>query len=341
MALMKCLGTVNFDEENVYRLPTPTHKLLVYGGGGVGKSTFAALTAKALWEDYGKKTRLISADGGGAEPYRALIEAGIVEYWPIDTWKGTSIFNLLDQAVNGAWPVDVQQADSEIKPGITIFRQCPKCKKSCSTSLYAQPKECISCKAVLTERTKTIRIVDENLKKVGAIIFEGCTSFGSLLLETLRHLDAAGGRVLALGDYMVKGAGKQHYGDAQSYIQQFVGQSGNLPIPIVMWTALEMRGVDDDGRPAYGPKLPGKALLELCIPWFNSVLHLDQEGDARYVYLQPHPADTKPFIFKAKISASAPGTPAKLVYDPKKNTAREFFTLLEDLKQKARADLKI
>lgn len=182
------------------------------------------------------------------------------------------------------------------------------------------------------------------------MVFEGATAFGQLMLNRLRTVDPGGGRQVKDGDFTIAGLGKQHYGDAQNYAAIQVSNTRLLPVPIVLWTALELRGVDDDGKPAYGPAFPGKALLERCIPWFTDVIHVDRvvkmqgnqpirdangmEVSERMLFLDTHyPADIKPYGFKAKNSAAlGGGMPLVLPFPPRGNTMQGFFEGVEKAK---------
>lgn len=159
------------------------------------------------------------------------------------------------------------------------------------------------------------------MEDVGIVVFEGMSAFGDLLLRRLRLRNPEGGRFIEDGDYKIAGLGKQHYGDAQNYIAQFQAFTRQIPAEIVIWTALEIRS-DEEGKPIFGPKGPGKALTDACIPWFTDVLHLDlvvekdpgkpgskkdengMEILTRKLFLAEHfPPDFPTHRFKAKTSA--------------------------------------
>src|ERR1700743_609803 len=78
--------------------------ILFYGDTGSSKTTQLALLAKWLWEKKGKRTRLISCDGGGSKQFddMGLIEAGIVDRFimPATEHKIANLFRLS----KGYWP---------------------------------------------------------------------------------------------------------------------------------------------------------------------------------------------------------------------------------------------
>lgn len=303
---------------------------LLYGAGGTGKSTQAAILAEWVHKNWGLKTRVVNADGGGtASAFAHLIELGIAELWDIDLWTDTSIFALLDFATKGYWPEDVSVPNSRLLPAVETLRVCPNPK--CG---HAQPGpiiKCVKCSQAPPQGVlcpvKVNRLNGSDT--VGLECFEGLTAFSDNLMRRLRTIDPGGGNTIKDQNFSISSPGQHHYLAAQSYIAQFVSNTRQLPYPLVLWTALELRA-DDDGKPVYGPQGPGKKTTSTCIPWFTDVLHLDSiakttsqgivEKDKdgleildRKIYLQPHfPPDNKAFKFVAKTSRTyaGPGTPA-------------------------------
>ena len=333
--------------------------MLLYGGGGLGKSTLCAQTAAYVWKKWGKKTRGVGADGGGNKAFTPLIEKGIVDYWAIDTFSEQSIFANLALATKGHWPKNTQEVDSPLLPPLRRWKPCPYCGADTESVGAAQAARCPACKMEFpsTQRLEFKTEPINGFEEVGCMVFEGATAFGQLMLNRLRQVDPTGGRQVKDGDFIIAGLGKQHYGDAQNYAAIQVSNTRLLPVPIVLWTALELRGVDDDGKPAYGPAFPGKALLERCIPWFTDVIHVDRvvkmqgnqpvrdsngmEVSERVLFLDTHyPPDIKPYGFKAKNSAAlGGGMPLVLSFPPKGNTMKAFFEGVEKAKEAAGKEL--
>lgn len=331
---------------------------LLYGAGASGKSTRLAEAAEYMWATQKKKTRVVNADGGGTRSaFQHLIDHGVAEVWDIDLWaESRSIFDLLDLATKGWWPTDLETPGSSLVPSVQEYRKCPHCGKNVASteSGYSIPKSCVTCGTALGSGVlpTTVRLI--NPPDLGLVCFEGLTAFGDLMLRRLRNVDSSGGNSIKDGDYKVSSPGQQHYGMAQSYTAQFVSNSRQLPVDLVIWTALELRS-DDDGKPLYGPALPGKALTAKCIPWFTDVLHLDmlpkvdpksgtrlkdREGMElveRKLFLMPHfPPDNPTYKFAAKTSAPMAGKmPVVLDADMKK-----FYIELEAAIQRARETLQ-
>lgn len=297
----------------------PENLILLYGEGGSGKSTLIAEAAAHIWKEKKQKTRVVGADGGGFKPFKPLIDKGILDYWPIDQWTDGSIFANLDLATKGWWPKDTRKQDSALVAPFTEVKACPQCGAPVSN-----PGSCASCGHKFVPGTRySKRLYPEGgIEDIGLLAFEGTTAFGNLLMQRLRTVDPEGGRSIKDGEFKISAAGKQHYGDAQTYMKQFIANTRRVPIRTVIWTALELKGDDDGyGKPIYGPAFPGKALTALCVPWFTDVLHLDvvakrdkgllvKDADGmeildRKLYLRPHfPPDAPSFKFAAKTSVT-------------------------------------
>ena len=329
---------------------TPEHIILIYGAGGLGKSTTIAQAAAHLWKKSGLRTRVVGADGGGIKPFKPLIDKGIVDYWPIDLWDEKSVFATMDLATKGWFPLDSNKPGSELLPPAEEYRECPVCNQDCGARGLSMVTKCIACTVAITPGVrleKKMRPVN-NSDKVGLYAFEGATAFGQRLLSRLKSIDSSGGMSIKDGETTITQLGMQHYGIAQSYLGQYVANARLIPTFMVMWTALELRGNDDGyGKPIYGPALPGKKLTAMCIPWFTDVIHIEgqekaktQMGSAtveRQFFLTTHyPPDTKPFGFIAKNSAPLGGDmPEVLIPKPGENVITTYFTELEAANTKA------
>lgn len=323
---------------------------MIYGAGGMGKTTRTKEVAEYIWKTRGLKTRVVNADGGGTESaYLRLIDEGAAEIWHIDQWAEQATYSTMALACKGWWPSDVSTPNSPLLPPTAEWKPCPTCgKDSGAKGLLAVPK-CISCGVAYPNGTilKTQRDRINGMENVGLVVFEGFTRFGEMLLDSVKRTDPAGGNTITEGSgadaFKITSPGQAHYLMAQSHLGQFVASCRRIPVPLVIWTALEIRA-DDDGKPLYGPKGPGKALTSVCIPWFTDVLHLDgypkkEKGIIvkdengveildRRLFLSAHfPPDNPGFRFAAK--TSVPGMPLSI--EPKMST---FFAEMEKAYEK-------
>lgn len=327
---------------------------MLYGAGGAGKSTLLAQIAEHVWKTEGKKTRVVNADGGGTRSaFQHLIDSGIASVWDIDLWDGTGIFSSLDFATKGFWPSDPDVPNSPLLPAVREWRKCPGCEGDTGATSFSMVEACKSCKMKFGsgQLLPVLRDRINGAEDVEFYAFEGLTAFGELMLRRLRTVDSAGGMSVKDGDTKISQPGQQHYGMAQSYIAQYVANSRALPVGYVAWTALELKS-DEDGKPLYGPMLPGKKLTAQCIPWFMDVLHLDalpkkvgaavqkdengMEVLERKLFLAPHfPPDNPINKFAAKTSAPAnSGMPQVLPAN-----MASFFEELTKAQERARVRL--
>jgi len=332
--------------------------VLIYGAGGTGKSTLAMQAAAWIWETTGKKTRVVNADGGGTgSAFGPLVDLGRATIWDIDTFDQSSIFQILDLATKGHWPEEVGTPNSRLLPPTRDWRACPTCGGDSGATGFSMVPACGACGIRYAAGTllPVRRDPINGMEEVGLVVFEGLTAFGELLLRRLRTIDSSGGNAVndpLGGGFKITSPGMQHYGAAQSYIAADVANARQIPVGLTVWTALELRA-DDDGKPIYGPALPGKKLTSMCIPWFTDVVHLDavakrdtkgvvkdgggQEVLERKMYLAPHfPGDNPSYKFAAKTSAPFGGG-MPTVLEP---NMREFFKQLEMATEKVKAELK-
>lgn len=84
--------------------PTSMNTMLMYGPMGSGKTSALAAIARSIYKETGKKTRLISGDGGGFDPVGNLIDLGIIEPAAIGGRK--DILPTLQDLARGDWFID-------------------------------------------------------------------------------------------------------------------------------------------------------------------------------------------------------------------------------------------
>lgn len=269
-------------------------QIALYASGGVGKTNMLATLAKHIWKTTQKKTRVITVDGGGVGPLSVGIELGAVEALQCDSWPFP--FRYMDLLSRGFWPLNPKSAE----PWKTL----------------APPEK------------------QPDWGSVGAYAVEGMTAVGTVLMNTMRDRRANGEQIGAMdgknlgnfsdgddsGKVKLGSNTMTDYGTAQSYLHTYVKNFRQLwskGMPLVVWTALELKATDDTKTLVYGPMLVGRAATATCIPWFTDVLHLDiidpkKQADgtvlgSRKVFLSNHYANNDPVPFLAKTSANRDG----------------------------------
>lgn len=341
------------------------NKILIYGKPAAGKTTFLGSMAEYIWKNFKKKTRIVTSDGGGVEPFNTGIELGFIEAVDISNWANP--FVTFEAFTKGWWPVDVNVLNSPVLPGFRYWKMCPLCKGDSGSVGLAAVKTCTSCKKDIPVGAPLLPQRDfiNGMENVGAYGFEGLTSWGDRTQQLMSDKLAAGdpgasaggqdsskgGSSLRFQDgldnegkaFFVAGNAMPHYGASVDYLNRFVRYSDMLP-GWKCWTALERLGKEEETKKSImGPSVPGRLGVDKVIGWFNSVLHLDlvegkQDANGvplvdRVVFLNTHYAKDVPGVpFLAKLSATpAAGTPTTI--------PPSFGVFLEAL-EKARATAK-
>ena len=285
---------------------------LIYGVSGSGKTT--QVQELALWVQHktGKKTRLVSASGGGWTSIIPAVESGLV----VPTYiRGRSHpVETLNKMTQGWWPQDPNDPAS---PLISPNQQ----KDWNDIGGYAFDSMTEACEWMMSfmtnaEAAGTFKISAQPMK-----FKDGDTYFGSPSMA--------------------------HYGNIQTRISDFVSNSKGLRDMYVMWTALELKATDDNTRlPLYGPDVSGRAKTAIAPAWFDNTLHLYITGQGglkkghavRKLYLTTHFEDDQiPFVAKNRGHFSFP-LPECL--EGEECSLYKFMELLEASQAKASAQFK-
>lgn len=227
---------------------------LFYGQSGTGKSEAAAAVAVKLFQETGKKTRVLVGDGSAAT-YEALVEAGIAEMmdytirdWPLST---------LAQLCDGYWPADVDDPKSKMiamTPQVFDTLGCYIIEGLAVASGYIMGDK----KGGLAQRAA-------QGEKIGQ---------DSPFMITDVDRNAAGMPIAGSGTGLVFGGNPlSHFSVAQKRIVGFVEKSKGLP-GWVIWTSHERMAEDkNSGQKLIGPEVAGGALTPVISRHFNDTLH--------------------------------------------------------------------
>jgi len=225
--------------------------LICYGPTGSYKSTNAGRFAQWVYEKTGKKTRLISADGGGWKPMEHLIDIGIIVPWQISTIDNP--LPVIRKLSKGYWPV-VVTVDGE-------------------------------------QRLRVTPPGAETWDEFGGYIIESLTSIGDALMRdnTAKQRkvaqDVVGGFSevieIQLPDGKVEKSTEKfsapaqaHYGLVQNQVGEMVAAFRSLPVHAVLFTALEAKGEEKlTRRTVIGPAVIGGAVTSKVPSWVGSCIH--------------------------------------------------------------------
>lgn len=270
---------------------------LLYGASGVTKTSNIGRVALRYHKLTGRRTRLVSADGGGWDPIQPLVDSGIVEPWPIRLWPHR--VETIDKASQGYWPQNLNDPLSPLEPPTVVAwsATCPRCRNQAGDGpllVYgpapSQPRNlvCPQCKAVAGPRDIDLKVAatyypnpKNDLRQVALVAFEGLTSFGDSLLEYLMATKATLSQEPSYswpdGDQTYSGGNQTYYGFVQNRLYEFVHKSHMIPfVEKIIWTALEGKGEEEATRvPIFGPAIAGKKATGKAPQWFGNTLHFE------------------------------------------------------------------
>ena len=267
--------------------------LITYSPTGDFKTTNAGRFAKYIYEKTGKKTRLISADGGGWKPLEHLVEIGIIIPWQISTIDNP--LPVIRKLSKGYWPVVVEEK------GMRKIRVTPP--------------------------------TAETWNEIGGYIVESLTSIGDALMRdnTSKQRKVAQDVVGAFSEpiEVLSPDGKvttevekfsapamAHYGLVQNQVGEMVAAFNSLPVDMVLFTALEAKGEDRlTKRTILGPAVVGGAATSRVPSWVGACIHhqrvVEEVPNSKNpkepnkiskvrLYFMPHPSDIPNLVWPAK-----------------------------------------
>ncbi len=297
---------------------------ICYGASGTRKTSNIGLVALYVWQKYHKKTRMITLDGGGFDPLLSLVEEGIIEPWVlIGRTKLTT--NLVDLAVQGYWPKDVNDPISPlVSPSAVTWEE---------VGFYAVEG--------LTSMGDTFI---RSLKRDKAVLSQEPSY---TYTEEAIEVD---GKKRVIG---YSGGNMTYFGFAQDQLYDFVMKTHVLPCEKVLWTALEGKGEEEGSRaPVYGPAIVGRKSTGKATQWFGNSVHIEQLISEKYdektkqteviespiMYTRTHAGKDKiPFPCKTRAPFQL-ATKMPISFDPPDMAA--LYRKLDELNEEAIREVK-
>lgn len=224
--------------------------ILMYGDSGGTKTSQCYHMAKWVYEKTGKKTRWISADGGGWAPIEdgGLRASGVVEAFDIS--KRKLAFADVRRLSQGYWP-----AVKRIKGVPHLFlTNIDECKPE-----------------------------NQGWDKVGLVVVEGIFSIGKLLLGHMQSADETLGYTrpytIEEDGVVIGGSDKGHYNIVQGELYKLIVQGfSTLPVPLVVYTSIIGKGEKKrTSESIYGPQAAGSAITDEVPTWVGDCLHLARQ----------------------------------------------------------------
>lgn len=223
-----------------YSNSTPDLVVSVTGGG---KTTLVASAAFYLYTKTGKSSRLYTADLGGFDVLKPLVDLGVMEVCSLRQLDpDQAVFETMWNAAQGWWP------DAKGVLRVTARQDLEQ---------YAG-------------------FFFEGLTSFG----DWALSSLATKLATGKITGGPEASIKPFTDGSMKIAGNQltHYSIAQNEIAKCAAMTSTLP-GYKLWTALEMRATDEVGqfakRPIFGAAMAGKAKASDIPAWFGNCLGLE------------------------------------------------------------------
>lgn len=222
--------------------------LVIYGPTGTRKTTQIGELAKYVYEKTGKKTRLLTADGGGYGPIQDLVNVGIIDVWRVTEEQNIKV--AIIKASKGAWPDKIVNG---LRASSTIKEILPN------------------------DRARAF-------KDIGAYAVEGFTSIAQAVMgDAVSKGDKISqdivGKFTETTEYGSETFGApspSHYGWTQRYILDMIRNFSALPLERVMYTALEGKGEDKLTKALqYGPAVAGQAITASIPQYVGDCLHFE------------------------------------------------------------------
>ena len=232
---------------------------LIYGDTNTYKSTAVGHFSRYIYEKTGKRTLLLTTDGGGLEPIQGEIKGGLLVPHRCNVQMPLPF---LYKIAEGYWPEHPEDA-------------------SLLTNLVRINYEEFGGLAIegLSSVSQTVmRYLADNGVKTGE---DATNQFG---LQVMVNGKAE----------VVKFAGNSrgHYGFTQNHLYSLMMKFASWPVEYVLWTAHSSKSEEEDRTPIYGPDVAGKKATAKVPTWVGHCIHA-QDFQVRKPVEIPDPADPK------------------------------------------------
>lgn len=245
---------------------------LLYGASGLYKTTNIGRFARYIHETTGKRTRLVTAEGGNLEPVMGEIDDGILQVAYVS--EHPDLLGILRALSRGRWPEEVA---GKLRFGAVNL-------------------EGVGAYAV------------EGVTTISLLMLRHLANTGRKINEEVVGQFSEGAEVgLDPKEYKFAAPARSHYGFVQTGILSLVTDFTSLPVGRVLFTAHEGKGQDDFSKQlVYGPASVGKANTSLLPAYVGDLFHVDVEDQAGgkepkvYAYYKPHPDPQTRVMWPAK-----------------------------------------
>lgn len=214
--------------------------MVIYGPTGSRKTSQLRDFAKYVYEMTGKKTRMISMDGGGYGTAQDVIDAGILEVWRVV--EEEKPLAMLQHASLGKWP-------KTLKDGARVGNALASDMKDCGA--YAVEGWFSIANAVMRYLVGKGQKINEDVVSK----FTEDSDFGQLSFGA---------------------PSRGHYGFAQNCILDLIRNFSGLGRSRIIYTSLEGKGEDKMTKAlSYGPATAGGAITAAIPQYVGDCLHFE------------------------------------------------------------------
>jgi hypothetical protein len=237
---------------------------ILYGSSGSYKTTAVKHFARYIYEVTGKRTNLLSMDGGGWDACVPEVLAGIISPYRVTMVNPLPVLRVIS---TGYWP---ESDDPEVPMNLIPVNW--------------NEVGGIAIEGLTSISQAEMRYLADN----GMVVGGEKTSLGRFD-QGVRVNGVVKNEAFA-------GSSMGHYGFTQNNVYSFVMNLGALVGPhYVLFTALESRTEEDDRSTTYGPQISGKKATALAPAWVGDCLHFQDYGVPRIVKV-PDPQNPKELI---------------------------------------------
>lgn len=247
--------------------------ILIYGASGTRKTTNIGRFARYIHETTGKRTRLVTAEGGNLEPVSREIDDGLLEVAYVSEHK--DLLAILRAFSRGRWP---EEQDGRLR--------------------FSPPN---------LERVGAYAV--EGITTLSLLMLRHLTLTGRKINEEVVGQFSEGADVgLDAGESKFSAPARSHYGFIQNEILGIIRDFSSISVDRVLFTSHEGKGQDDFSKQLiYGPAAVGKAATGLIPPFVGDLFHVDVEEQAGgkepkvYAYFKPHSDPQTKVMWPAKV----------------------------------------
>jgi hypothetical protein len=215
--------------------------MVLYGPTGSRKTSQGREFAKYIYERTGKKTRLVTMDGGGYGTAQDFVNAGIIDVWRLV--EEEKPLPMLIEASRGRWPKD-------LKNGIRTSNALAKDSNDIG-GYIVEGWFSIANAAMRYLVSKGQKINEDVVSK-----FTEQSDFGV--------------------DISFGAPSRGHYGFVQNLLLDLIRNFSGLNLERIMYTSLEGKGEDKLSRAlTYGPATAGGAITAAIPQYVGDCIHLE------------------------------------------------------------------